>query len=55
MRLKESGLDKLAVVEFGIEAAALQQFPVGTLLDDVAVPHHQDHVRVHDGGAGGPR
>ena len=33
---------KLAVVNLGIEAFLLQQFLVLTLLDNVAIPDHQD-------------
>ena len=31
-------------------SAGFQQFVMGTLLDDLAVLHHQDHVGVPDGG-----
>ena len=43
-------LRKLALVERRIEAALRQQRFVVALLDDVAVLHHQNHVRALDGG-----
>jgi hypothetical protein len=41
---------ELAVVQFGIETVASQQFLVFALLHNVAVIHHQDPIRVADGG-----
>ena len=43
-------LRKLALVERRVEAALRQQRFVVALLDDVAVLHHQNHVRALDGG-----
>ena len=43
-------LRKLALVERRVEAAFRQQRFVVALLDDVAVLHHQNHVRALDGG-----
>jgi len=43
-------LRKLALVERRVEAAFRQQRFVVALLDDVAVLHHQNHVRTLDGG-----
>ena len=43
-------LRKLALVERLVEAALRQQRFVVALLDDVAVLHHQNHVRALDGG-----
>ena len=40
---------KLAVIKACIEAVAFQQFPVISLLHDMTVPHHQDHIRFPDG------
>ena len=41
---------KLAVVQRGIRAPRRQQRPMGSLFHDVPLVHHQDQVRVHDGG-----
>ena len=43
-------LRKLALVERRVEAALRQQRFVVALLDDVAVLHHQNHVRALNGG-----
>ena len=41
---------ELAVVELGVKAVSGQKLVVGALLDDLAVLHHQDDVRLADGG-----
>ena len=41
---------ELAIVQLGIEPVARQQLLVLALLHDVALIHHQDQVRVADGG-----
>ena len=41
---------KLAVIQLGVEAFLCQQLPVFALLHNVAVIHHQDPIRVADGG-----
>ena len=43
-------LCELGVVELRIRAAGGEQLFVRALLDDGSVIHHQDEVRVHDGG-----
>jgi hypothetical protein len=40
---------EVSVVELGVVAALGHQLVVGTLLDDLAVIHHQDAVGVLDG------
>jgi len=40
---------KLAVVHFGIEIAASQQFLVVALLDNVTIAHDKDQVSIADG------
>ena len=42
-------LSELAVVRRGVRAALGEQFSVRALLDDVALFHEQDAVRVADG------
>src|SRR5439155_11896793 len=44
------GLHELAVVQVVVEAAAGEQLLVRALLDDPAVIHHEDLVRVADRG-----
>ena len=41
---------ELAVIQFGVESAGLQQALVVALLDDVPIAHHQNQVGVADGG-----
>ncbi len=41
---------ELAVIKLRIEPALLQQLLVAALLYNVPVPHHQDYIRVPDGG-----
>ena len=39
-------LCKLAVIQVRVESVLRQQAFVGTLLDDIAVVHHQDVIRI---------
>ena len=48
LSFRSGRLLKLAVIEVGIEAACGQQAFVRALLDDIAVLHHEDEVRVFD-------
>src|SRR5215469_4946649 len=48
--LLESASCKLAVIQVGIEAILRQQLLVSPLLDDRAMIHHQDQIRVPNGG-----
>ena len=43
-------LSELRAVQIRIEPVLRQQLIVRTLLDDVAVLHDQDHIRIADGG-----
>src|SRR4051812_7765200 len=44
------GLDELAVVELVVQAAPGEELVMRALLDDPAVVHHEDRVRVADRG-----
>src|SRR6266496_2971292 len=48
--LLQGATRKLAVVQVGIEAAFRQQLLVGSLLDDTAVVHNKNQVRIPNGG-----
>ncbi len=41
---------KLAIVQFSVETIFRQQVFMVTLLDDIAIPDHQDPVGIADGG-----
>ena len=43
-------MGKLALVQLGIEAALPEKGLVVSLLNDVAILHDEDHVRLPDGG-----
>ena len=46
----EGGVLELAVVQPGVKAILGHEAVVVPLLHDVSVPHHQDHIRLPDGG-----
>lgn len=49
-------MGKLALIQLLVEALLCKKLLMGPLLDDLPVPHDQNHIRILDGGKPvGPR